>query len=71
MQEARKPMGVKINILARDGANKSQCQCKDYQKYSIPNINMDCPRIVAIWNYFPDDKMYPRISSQDKTYGKR
>ena len=71
MQEARKAKGVKINILARDGTHERQCQCKDNQKYSITNINMDCPRTVTIWNYFPDDKMYPRISSQDKTYGKR
>ena len=32
MQEERKAMGVKINILARDGANKNQSQCKDNQK---------------------------------------
>ena len=53
MQEARKAMGVKINVLERDGENKSQCQCKDNQKYSITNINMDCPRTMIIWNYFP------------------
>ena len=45
MQEARKPMGVKLIIfLAGDGANKSQCQFKVNQKYSITNINMNCPR---------------------------
>ena len=55
MQEARKAKGVKMNILARDGANKNQCQCKDNQKYSTTNINMDCPRTMSIRKYFPGE----------------
>ena len=48
--------GSQKEYLARDEANKSQCQCKDKQKYSTTNINMDCPRTMAIWNYFPGDR---------------
>ena len=25
-------------------------------KYSTTNINMDCPRTMTIWNYFPGDR---------------
>ena len=71
MQEARKAKGVKINILARDGANKRKCQCKDNQIYSITNINMDCPRTMTIWNYFPGDRDINEYPHKIKTYGKR
>ena len=58
-------MGVKINILARDGANKHQCQCKDNQKYSIITISMDCPRTMTIWNYFPGGRARTKIGDAD------
>ena len=53
MQEARKIMGFKINILAIDKANQRKSQYEDEQKYFTTSVNINCPRTMRIRKYFP------------------
>ena len=71
MQETRKIMGVKMNILAINKAIQHKTQYDDEQKYSTTSVNINCPRTMSIRKYFPGEYRYPRSSSQDKSYGKR
>ena len=38
------------------GQIKNNANVRIIKKYSFTNINMDCPRAMTIWNYFPGDR---------------
>ena len=56
MQEARKAMGVKTKHLVINKAIQRKSQYEDEQKYCTTRVNINCPRTITIWNYFPGDR---------------